>query len=68
MTDRTVVAAAARAIVDLDQVSFHHRSEADRQAIEQARQLLFSVLERNGYEMSEPLSPRIRKARAGSSR
>jgi hypothetical protein len=65
MTDRNVMRSVARAIVALDETAFS-RSDADRDDVDRARKLLWGVLERNGYEMVEIGSSRIRRRRQGA--
>lgn len=56
------VFAVARAIAELDQYSFRGpRTGQDKQDWDEARRLLFGILDRNGYEIAEYGSRRIRK-------
>lgn len=59
---RTYCVAIGRAIADLDQYSLRGpQTGQDRQDWDEARRLLFSILDRNGYELTKCGSKRIRK-------
>lgn len=62
-TSRKACGAVAKAICELDNESFSKPAEgsADRDSWDKARELLFNVLSRNGYELCAPGSSRIRK-------
>jgi hypothetical protein len=62
-TDPQVIAAAARAIRELDRTSFHARTDADQAAIGRVRTELLLLIDRNGFDLDmENYRPRRRKA------
>jgi hypothetical protein len=63
MTSRTVITAAAKAILAMDKACWENKGSEDGKAFHQARTLLWNVLERNGYELCEPGSARVRKSK-----
>ena len=63
---RTYCAAAARAIWEMDRCSFGSpEGGQDRLDWQKVRGLLYSILERNGYELSAPGSRRLKKRNQG---
>jgi hypothetical protein len=62
MNERQYCSQAAKAIVALDKASFGRPpSGIDREEWDKARELLFGILERNGFELAKPYSSRLRR-------
>ncbi len=61
MTDKQVLNAASRCIVELDKVARSPKTKDDERRLAVARRALLEVLESNLFLMPEPGSSRIRR-------